>query len=955
MSAGRRPGLSAGLCAAFLCSGAAALLFETLWFRLTGLGLGNSVWASSVVLAAFMAGLALGNGLGARFGGRVPRPLVAFAALEGVVALLSLALVLALPALGAWLAPLLAGLQERTFVLNSGRAGLAFGLLLLPATAMGATLPLLTRALAPHSGRFGIALGRLYGWNTLGGVLGALASETLLVPRLGLTRTAFVAAALNLTALATALTLDRRLGEGARLEPAEPAVPGASARASSRALRLLSAAFLAGGILLALEVVWFRFLELFVFGTQLAFALMLSTVLAGIALGGLLAAAWLRRRAQATAALSILALLAGIAAATSYSAFDPAQAPLAGEVGRTLWLSLVLMLPASLLSGMLFTLQGAALREELSSDAAAAGWLTFANTLGAMLGAPLAGFVLLPALGLERSLFALAVSYGALSLLVLPWSLGRRPLRPVLLASAACFALVALLFPFGLLQGRFVRVLSATMAGDGARQVAFREGPTQTAILFQADWGGAPVYQQLVTNAHSMTSSFFYARRYMKLFAYWPLALQPDARRALLISYGLGNTAEALVLAPGLERIDVVDSSRTILELSPLVARAGAADPLLDARVRVHVEDGRFFLRARGEPYDVITAEPPPPHAAGVASLYSLEYFRLTRSRLAAGGIATHWLPVNQLPLSGARSIVRAFCAVFEDCSLWSGAGYDWMLAGSNGAAAVPEPGLRRPWADSAAGADLRGLAIEKPEQLGALFIADAPQLARWTAGEAPLVDDRPGRLGHGLPGPSELAAYRELQQPGACAERFLASEMVRRLWPPGLRERTLAWFAWQGVFNRDYEDAARPEALAELWSVLETTPLVTLPLLQLDSEPRIRATARARHLEGGVHPALAFHLGAAALADRDYDAAARFFAAAREAGHSFHSPRLMRALALGLAGRELEARLAVESVAASSLPPHAHPWRAWLVERLARGASPVRSRPAAAAAARDR
>jgi spermidine synthase len=393
-----------------------------------------------------------------------------------------------------------------------------------------------------------------------------------------------------------------------------------------------------------------------------------------------------------------------------------------------------------------------------------------------------------------------------------------------------------------------------------------------------------------------------------------------------------------LVRAPGLERIDVVDTSRTILALSPLAARGGADDPLRDPRVRVHVEDGRFFMRAGGEAYDIITAEPPPPHAAGIVGLYSLEYFQLTRSRLAPGGIATHWLPVNQLQLAGARAVVRAFCAAFEDCSLWSGAGYDWILAGSNGAVAPPEATFARLWAEPGSGADLREIGVERPEQLGALFIADAAQLSEWAAGEAPLVDDRPGRLGRGPAGPEDVAAYRELQQPQACAERFRSSSVALRLWPPGVRERSFFWFAWQGVFNRDYEAAARPEALAELWEVLEKTPLATLPLLQLDSEPRIRATARTRHVEGGVHPALAFHLGAAALADRDYEAAARFFAAAGEQGNAFHAPRLLRALALGLLGRRGEALAAAVSVPPDSLPAHARPWRLWLTEHLANG-----------------
>jgi spermidine synthase len=924
--------MGAGLCAAFLGSGAAALLFATLWFRLAGLALGNGIRASSLVVAAFMAGLALGNALAARLAGRVARPLVLFARLEAAAAVLSLLLSLALPPLTARLAPALASLVDQPLLLGAARAAVAFALLALPATVMGATLPLVVRALAGDAS-FGVALGRLYGWNTIGGVLGALASETLLVPRVGLAATAACAAALQLAAAALALLLDRRyrvvVAPDARIV-ADGGEPGVS----RRRIRLLAAALLGGALLLGLEVVWFRFLQLFVFGTQRALALMLAVVLAGIGLGSLLAAAWLRRRPEATRALPLAALLGVVATISTYSGFDPARLSVENEAMRTLWLSAMLILPTTLVAGVVFTLVGAALRQQLPGDAAAAGWLALAQTIGASLGAPIAGLLLLPWLGVESSLFALAVLHVPLALLVLPWGAGIS--RPVSIAAAGVCALVMLLFPFGLMAGRFLRGLVRAMTGDEAHVVAVREGQTETAVLLQFDWGGAPAYQQLLTNAHSMTSTLFHARRYMKLSVYWPLALNPRAKRALVVSYGLGNAAEALVQAPGLAQVDVVDLSRTILGLSGLVERAGAADPLADPRVRVRVEDARFFLHVAGAPYDLITAEPPPPHAAGVASLYSREYFELTRRRLAPGGIATHWLPVNQLPLGGARAVVRAFCEAFPDCSLWSGAGYDWMLAGSNGAQMPSEDDVSRLWGHRPTAADLRDLGVEQPEQLAALFIADAAQLAAWTSGMPPLVDDRPGRLGNGLPDAKDVAAYRALQDPAACAERFSASAGVARLWPETLRARSPEWFAWQGVFNREYEAASRPEALEELWQVLAASRLTTLPLLQLGSEPRIRTTARTRHLQGGVHPALAFHLGAAALADRDYDAAARFFAAAREAGNAYHSPRLLRALALGLGGHLGEARAALSAIPPASLPPHAVPWRTWLEGRLA-------------------
>ena len=935
-----RPGTTGALCGAFLLSGAAALLFETLWFRLAGLALGNGVWASSAVLASFMAGLGLGNALAARWGGLVRRPLRFYAVLEAGVALLGLGLVVALPLVADGLAPLLAGLRSSPWLLGAARGLVAFGLMLLPATAMGASLPLLARALTQDDPRFGVALGRLYGWNTLGGVVGAVAGETAIIPHLGLLGTGVVAAGLNLVAAAVAAALDRR---------ARPLPGGATSPLRegggrvSRVFRLLAAAFLSGAILLGLEVVWLRFLQLFVFATELAFALMLGTILTGIGTGGLLAAAWLRREPGAARNLATLALLGGATTILAYAAFEPSRVPAflsAGEAGRTAWLSLLLMLPTSVVSGALFTLLGAALREEVEEDAAAAGWLTLSNTVGAALGAPVAGLVLLPWIGVERSVFVLALAYALVAWALVPWSAGRR--RPAL-AAALAFALFAALFPFGLMRGRFVKTVVGTQARDGSRLVAVREGQTETALLLQGDWGGEPLFQKLVTNAYSMTSSTFYGRRYMKLFAHWALAVRPEARTALLISYGLGNTAEALVLAPGLERIDVVDISRSVLGLSPLVARAGAKDPLRDPRVRVHVEDGRFHLLVGTGVYDIITAEPPPPRGAGIVNLYTLEYFRLVRKRLAPGGVATHWLPVNQLSVSDSRAIVRAFCLAFEDCSLWSGAGYDWMLAGTNGALRPSEEGFSRPWREAASGRDLRDLGVETPEQLGALFVADAATLDAWTAGAPPLVDDRPGRLRQKASPPSDLAVFRAFQDARACAERFRRSAQIGRLWPEGLRERTVAWFEWRGVFDRDFDTAGRPEALADLWAVLQGSSLRTLPLLQLDSEPRLTAIGRRRQAAGDRNPALAFHLGAAALADRDYAEAARLFEEAGEGGNGFHPSPLLRGVALGLAGRSGEALALVEATSAAGLPPHSVPWREWLLDRLREGGRPLR------------
>ena len=258
--------------AIFFLSGAAALLFETLWFRLVGLSLGNSIWSASLVLGAFMGGMALGNALTARLGNRISRPILLYVGLELVIGLVGALLVFALPEFPKLLGPMLGGLAAIPWLLNLVRLTMAFAVLVIPAIAMGATLPVLVHALTRVEPNFGASLGRLYGWNTLGAMLGAIASEALLIKWLGILGSGFFALVLNFAAALIALRLSRSFE--ADIAPNDALVT--SPNLSARGYRYLGVAFLSGAIMLAFEVVGFRFLLLSHDGTSLIFAVMLG-------------------------------------------------------------------------------------------------------------------------------------------------------------------------------------------------------------------------------------------------------------------------------------------------------------------------------------------------------------------------------------------------------------------------------------------------------------------------------------------------------------------------------------------------------------------------------------------------------------------------------------------------------------------------------------------------------
>ena len=168
---------AAALSFAFFLSGAAGLIFQIVWFHRAGLALGSSLWAVTVVLSSFMAGLALGNLLAGRFAGRIRRPLTTYATLEVIVAVSGIAATALLPLLTRIIGPLAAAISADGAGVHAVRFACAFVVLAVPATAMGATLPVLVGALASRQGSFGTVLGRFYGWNTLGAVVGVVAAE----------------------------------------------------------------------------------------------------------------------------------------------------------------------------------------------------------------------------------------------------------------------------------------------------------------------------------------------------------------------------------------------------------------------------------------------------------------------------------------------------------------------------------------------------------------------------------------------------------------------------------------------------------------------------------------------------------------------------------------------------------------------------------------------------------
>jgi spermidine synthase len=903
---GPQSGRVAVLCGVLFLSGTGALIFETLWLRLSGLAFGNSIWAAALILSSFMAGLALGNALAASSRIRRWRPLHFYVVLELFVAFSGCTIVFGLPVVGDLMRPVWQMLWNYQPTLLGLRFVVSFLILLVPTTAMGLTLPVIIEDPLLRETEFGRAIGFLYGSNTLGAMLGAILGEAYLIGAFGLYGTSLAAAAAVCIAAVIALAVTR-FGAARYVVGFKGTDPSAHSKfplSFDAGYRppwgLLFVSFGTGLIFLALEVIWFRFLRLYVASSPTAFAIMLAMVLAGIGIGGLVAGAVFRSSRRSNQMLAILLLAAAILVLVSYLLFPGELMPAPNGVFDLQWwqiavLCVALMFPVALVSGILFPIIAAEVQASVGDRMNSMGLTALLNTAGAAIGPLVASFVLLPILGYQTSLICCAAGYALLSLLVIEraaWSF-RRPVGITVGALWTILILGLIFFPDGRAAAHFAHATHPYEVDDQGHvlaRIAKRiEGTSDTWQLLRRDLFGEPYYYRLLSDAFSMSATNPRNQRYMRLFAYLPLAFHPAAKDVLLLCYGCGVTAEAFTRKSTVERIDVVDISKEVFTLADFYSGINYSNPLRDPRVHAIVQDGRFFLQASPQQYDVISGEPPPPKMAGAVNLYTQEFFSLMRSRLKENGIATFWLPINQLRVQETKAILRAFHNAFPNALVWGGADQDWIMMGINGPGRrATEDELRQLWTDPTTGADLRTIGIEVPQQLGALFLMDGDEIDRITHNVAPLTDVYPKRLTD-RPWDDEAnhrLALNYLTAPAA-VQRFAQSSLINQIWPETLNPAAAEIESFFTVRQTRYlSEAVGSNKLAELDLYLRHSRL-RIPVLEVLGSDGLRVSIAERVAKGSATPPLEVvpDLVAGALAQRNIDRAIQLLERKKDSG----------------------------------------------------------------------
>jgi len=745
----------------FLLSGAAGLVYQVAWAKALGLIFGHTIYATAVVLAVFMAGLACGSVYLGRWAEDHANPVALYARIEFLIAAtgaISLAGLAAVRSLYVIAYPVVSGSQITLLTLR------LFGVtavLFIPTLLMGATLPILVESFVRSSANFGVSVSQLYWVNTLGAVAGTLIAGFVLLPTWGLRVTICCAAAANALAGLIALWASKEN----RSAPVVRALPR-RVNPDRNTPQQISFTFLlflfavVGSTAFAYEIAWTRLLGIMIGSSTYAFTLMLAAFLLGTVIGS----AFFHRffassRKISIATLSRTQIGIGMGALSSLVLFPwiaaivpellrKADQDFGGLVLTQFVVSALAMLPTAILFGFNFPMfvvlidRGDAGQ---TGSSVTAGKAYAANTIGCIVGAVVAGFWLVPWLGSFRAI-GVAAAINLLLALVLDSRAPERRLRR-LAVDVCCFALAVVVGFSSIFYNEPLLMLSAVLYGNShQRRLTFGEVVATTDLVFAEEGVNDSVAVVRTDNNVSLRvngkvdASTGDARTQL-LLGHLGAALHTAPRRVLIVGFGSGMTVSAVARYPDVEQIDCVEIEPAVIQAAPYLGSLNRG-VLSDTRVHVVFDDARNFLLTSHQKYDLIISEPSNPWIAGVATLFTDEFYWAARQRLAPGGMFVQWVQSYSLDPADLRMIMATFAPHFAEVTLWRGEETDLLLLGRTDTAPVQFNHLRALWQNKALRTDLESIDVREPEGVIAYFLLEDSAVRKLGEGSALNTDD---------------------------------------------------------------------------------------------------------------------------------------------------------------------------------------------------------------------
>ena len=688
----------------FLISGATGLVYEVTWTRAFAVVFGNTVFAVSTVLTAFMLGLAVGSWLLGKAADQSRNPLRLYAVIELLVGLYAFAFPVILGQTDVLYTWIYRAFGSSFYQLSLIRFVVSTVTLLAPAALMGGTLPVLSRLWAELSwfahrkARTGESIGLLYAVNTFGAVAGAFLSGYLLIRFLGVSTTIYTAASANvlvgLVAFGLSHALPRRRTDTPLRTPARgkeertgKSKPRATEAADSQPVTddrsgarraILAVMGISGFCAMALEVVWTRVL-VFVLGTSVyAFACMLTTFILGLAIGGviggrlivprlkrpILAIGWVEFLLASAVLGTIIALeyLWHIDLKIFYLVGDAST--FTGDTVTHFVDAGVVILGPTILMGIAFPIAVRIYAPSWDAVGSRVGVLYACNTLGCVVGSFAAGFLMVPQLGVRNSILIIVGIQFLLGLSVLAFLSESR--RMLVGLPAAVIAVVAVASAFiALPKDMFLRTIKTYHYPS---EVLFmKDGVTGTVTVHDIPDGD----RIIAVDGVNVAGIDFMLRTTQMLQGYAPLFVHKGPKKVLQIGFGSGETCGI-----GVDFDKSADYEYTICEICPDVFEAGQYFKDINRgvyenpRLRKVIMDGKNFVKLTDEKFDIIMNDSTYPGNTGSSALYTYDHFMKCRERLKEGGVLSCWVPIDLRP-EDFEVIVRSFQAAMPYSSLW--------------------------------------------------------------------------------------------------------------------------------------------------------------------------------------------------------------------------------------------------------------------------------------------
>lgn len=823
----------------FLFSGVSGLVYEVVWTRMLTQIFGNTTHAIATVLASFMAGLALGSYVLGRWVKGANNPLRIYGILEAGIGFYGLAIPWLFDAAQSLYSPL-QGLRDLSLTLFTLILfGFCFILLLLPTFMMGGTLPVLSQFFVHQMGKLGRRVGNLYGINTLGAVLGCAGAGYYLIPFLGMKRTVETAAAVNLAIAVVVILLSIVKVKGTTPEGQEKA-PEVSGRGGIPwvGVLLLLAIGASGYAAMLYENAWSRALTLVIGSSTYAFTTMLTTFLVGLAIGSFLYAQFWGASRVTLAGFGLLESLLGVASVATIPLFE--SLPLffirlykgfGDSFGLILTIQLFLaalvMLVPTLLLGMTFPMVAQLFVQRPSDVGRGVGTSYAANTFGAILGAFMGGFVLIPQIGVQRTIELGVILNLAIGLILIALDL-RKGWVFRFGAAAVCGVLLWMGNRSLPAWDRHIMTGGVTIYADRYYDLPpsiWREALQRDDILYYREGTTATIsvhkrlfedFRFLKTNGKVDAG---YGDQFTQLMAgYLPMLFRPGAENIVVIGLGSGMTAKAVASFSSVKSLEIAEIEPAVVEAARSFFAERNGKIVDDPRVRILTADGRNHVLAARKKYDVIVSEPSNPWIAGVANLYTREFYKIAREKLNPGGVFGQWVQYYTLSPDDLRMVVRTFVEGFPDVTLWGSMAGDLIMIGTNSPQRIDYGRLKMLFEKNQTfRKDLLDLGLSDPAAVIALYRMGKKEIQDFAKGADINTDD---------------LATLEFSAPKGLSKQttFLNARLMRGfLAEPkleGMQPRLFSGGQWSYYRSQGYRNAGREDdAMTEIVKAIQSEP----------------------------------------------------------------------------------------------------------------------------------